>query len=55
MNLNISQSDVQKILEKSEGWVSGAKLIGLKLMGKSEEESHFQKDWQFLKQLEIYL
>lgn len=37
MTLNIDESTIKKIYKKSEGWVSGAKLVGLKLKGKDNK------------------
>ena len=46
MALDMDQSDIKDILNKSEGWISGAKLVGLNLLGKDREHIHqFVRDF----------
>lgn len=40
MSINIDESDIELVQKKSEGWVSGAKLVGLNLQDKDEKDIH---------------
>ncbi len=40
MSLDMDNTDLDAIYKKTEGWVSGARLVGIKLMGKSRQDIH---------------
>ena len=46
ISLQIDESDIRELYDWTEGWISGIKLAGLRLMNKEKEEVHqFVKDF----------